>query len=246
LDTLRAAIGDNRAGQLALAHVVASLEYHQAQAKRLETLATVDELTGLPNRRALMSRAQELGRGQRVVGQEERSGEPRAYATVLFDLDKFKPINDELGHVQGDRALQMAALALRASVRHSRDGVFRLGGDEFALLMPIMEEEARLVLPRIVHARFTANMKKISNREGADFLPRIFLDQVTRLDEQVAGMLGASCGASVSEGPYIGDFAAELRRADLALYEAKDQGRDRAVVYDPLANPDTGRPFRNI
>jgi diguanylate cyclase (GGDEF)-like protein len=98
----------------------------QAQAARLATLARVDGLTGVPNRRAW---DEELSR---VLVQAERSG--RALHVAILDLDHFKRFNDSNGHQAGDRLLKEAAAAWRAQLRAS-DLLARYGGEEFAVLL---------------------------------------------------------------------------------------------------------------
>jgi diguanylate cyclase (GGDEF)-like protein len=93
-------------------------------------LARVDALTGLPNRRAF---DEALGT---EIARSHRTAAP--VSVVVLDLDAFKQINDEDGHLAGDRALRQVAAALRATLRRG-DGCFRWGGDEFALLLPNSE-----------------------------------------------------------------------------------------------------------
>jgi diguanylate cyclase (GGDEF)-like protein len=109
--------------------------------KRIETLATTDDVTGLPNRRAV---AQVL-RDQMALSR--RTGLPLALAFV--DIDHFKQINDTYGHLAGDRALQHIADALRSGVREI-DRVGRFGGEEFLIVMPSTSlEQAREPLERL-------------------------------------------------------------------------------------------------
>lgn len=103
----------------------------------LQTLALTDELTGIANRRALFREADQL------------LGEGRSISVVLFDLDRFKQINDTHGHLTGDRILADVAAALKAHTRVG-DVIARYGGDEFVLLLPNTEfDEARTLADRI-------------------------------------------------------------------------------------------------
>ena len=105
--------------------------------EELQTLALTDELTGIANRRALFREADAmLSRGGGM-------------AVVLFDLDRFKHINDTYGHLMGDRILADVAAALKANTRIG-DVIARYGGDEFVLLLPNTPlEEARAIVGRI-------------------------------------------------------------------------------------------------
>ena len=122
---------------------------------------------------------------------------------VMFDIDHFKQINDRFGHAEGDEALREVARCTRETLR-SRDVAGRIGGDEFAMLLPeTTTEEAMAVAARVV----------------------------TRLDEVHGGGHGVTLSLSFGvvlarQGENIADA---LHRADQALYEAKRQGRSRAV-----------------
>ena len=105
---------------------MAALAFNSArQRERLRAQARTDSLTGMLNRRAYYERiAEELARG-------ERTGAP--VSVVMLDIDHFKPVNDEYGHAEGDRALQAIAAKLRTTVRTDETAA-RYGGEEFALI----------------------------------------------------------------------------------------------------------------
>ncbi|HEX2525486.1 MAG TPA: EAL domain-containing protein [Geminicoccus sp.] len=127
-------------------------------------------------------------------------------AVLMIDLDRFKAVNDTHGHPIGDALLQLAAQRLRAAVRE-RDIVSRLGGDEFAVVMPA-PGQADDVGARLV-----------------DLLGRPYL-----IEDRVA-TVGASIGIAI--GPRDGATAAELARAaDLALYQAKADGRGAVRKFE--------------
>ncbi len=163
--------------------------------------ALSDGLTGLANRALLHQRtAAALGGGD--------------VALVLFDLDRFKEVNDTLGHHVGDRLLQVVAERLTVAVRDC-DTVARLGGDEFALVLP--------GLPDAAAALATAE------RLRAVLSEPIVLDGLL-LD------VGASAGVAVS--PDHGTDVEELlRHADVAMYQAKESGQ--VEVYDPARDRHT-------
>jgi diguanylate cyclase (GGDEF)-like protein len=123
-------------------------------------------------------------------------------ALAIVDLDHFKQVNDRLGHAEGDRLLQAFAAHLQDSVR-DRDVVGRLGGEEFVILMPSTDlVEARVALERIRAAWPQAAPVPVTFSAGL-----VNVDHVSE-DVRTAGRTA-------------------LRRADEALYRAKDEGRDR-------------------
>ncbi|MBW2505009.1 MAG: sensor domain-containing diguanylate cyclase [Deltaproteobacteria bacterium] len=174
------------------------------QARQFEKLSITDPLTGLYNRRFLESRLQEeISRCQR---------QNQKFCLVLADLDNFKLFNDICGHLAGDMALCKTA-KLMSSTARDMDVVTRYGGEEFCLILPgTGKKEAVLVGERIRRAI------EFETFPGETHLP--------------LGRLTISLGvAAFSED---GQTSAELiHAADLALYRAKDQGRNRLVTYDP-------------
>ncbi len=172
----------------------------------LEHLAHYDPLTDLPNRLLVQSRlAHALDRG-------ERHGE--RIAVLSIDLDRFKTVNDSLGHVIGDQLLIDVARRLRARVR-SEDTLGRLGGDEFLLVLePVSDPQTAAEV-------------------AADLLAA--LATPFRLPGGNEVYLGASIGIAVY--PEDGATPAELLRdADAAMYQAKEQGRNRFCFYTPDMN----------
>lgn len=165
--------------------------------RRLRHLAEYDQLTQLPNRQLLADRlAQAVARVRRSGGR---------CALLLLDLDRFKLINDSLGHETGDRVLALAARRIRAG-RRDEDTAARLGGDEFAVLLPEIESAQDAVL--VAH-RILAGLA----------LPM-------RLNEREI-IVTASVGVAVwpDDAP---DPQHLFTCADAALYRAKAHGRNRA------------------
>lgn len=172
------------------------------QAKqRLENQALFDTLTQLPNRRLFWDRMLQ------TIKLATRSN--AQFGIMMADLDKFKPINDTLGHDAGDIVLKEVAARLLKCVRES-DTVARLGGDEFAFICPTIQDKssASVVCMRIINA-----MQE----------PFMILGQPHQL--------GISLGIALFPS-HATDAEVLVRRADTALYRAKEK-RNTFVMYDP-------------
>ncbi len=172
----------------------------EAAKESIEHLALHDYLTGLPNRRYLDRMLEERA-------QACRTGE-LTLAVLHIDLDRFKQINDTLGHRAGDAMLKHAATVLRQSVRAS-DFVARIGGDEFVVLCTI-----------------NVTPKKISN-----LAERIIAELCRPIRyENHDCRFGASIGIATGSGPSL-DAKQLLLNADIALYRAKSAGRNRHEFF---------------
>jgi len=159
-------------------------------------LAETDALTGLFNQRYFQETLRrEVTRAHRYT---------RKLTLIVFDLDDFKSINDQVGHLAGDRVLAQAADRLREAVR-STDVACRIGGDEFAVIMPESAAEDGEQLFRRVH----------NSMRGTALGPD---EQRLRLSGGIAELLHGDTPASLFE------------RADAALYRAKELGKDRADI----------------
>jgi len=167
--------------------------------RRLRQLATHDYLTGLPNRVLLYDRLDQ------ALARFQRYGHP--VSLLYLDLDRFKPVNDELGHHVGDAVLVEVAERIDAVVRDT-DTAARIGGDEFAVLV---EGIADLDLVRSVAERLIE-----------------VLGQPVLVDGHEA-VIGVSIGL-VAVDEACADIDALMARADAAMYRAKAAGRGRCVV----------------
>lgn len=188
--------GTQRVGDLEIFRdVTAQRDAEEAQRKlmvQLEARATTDALTGLKNRRAATEALQhELVRAQRY---------DRSLAVVLFDVDHFKKVNDELGHDVGDRVLSAFGHVLGSCARGT-DVVARWGGEEFLVLLPETDE---------------AGARTFGDRV------RAALAQARPLEERPV-----TCSAGVAVRREGDTQDALVKRADERLYEAKRAGRDR-------------------
>jgi diguanylate cyclase (GGDEF)-like protein len=191
--------------------VIASMEAHQlaeeieATKVELDHLAHHDVLTDLPNRMLLADR---LGQAIEVA---RRQG--RKLAVIYMDLDRFKHINDSLGHAVGDQLLKSVAQRLVACVRHS-DTVSRQGGDEFVLLLPYIEhaEDAALSAQKIL---------------AALALPH----RVDGSDLHISVSIGISIYPDDAH-----DADGMLKSADTAMYHAKESGRNNFKFFEPQMN----------
>jgi len=183
----------------------------QALVVELDRRARLDELTGLTNREAFLRELQQC-----LAFASARDG--YQLAVLLLDIDRFKLINDSLGHDAGDEALRIVADRLRANLRGKRheaaegpgDCVARLGGDEFAILLTNLPN-------RDTALRIACRLKDILSDP-----------HLLRQAEVIAGV---SIGVRFSEGR--NDTAHDLLRdSDIAVHRAKAQGRDQIVVFE--------------
>ena len=180
----------------------------KAAEEQARYLAYYDALTGLPNRRLLTDRLQQV----LADGTRSRQG-----AAVLFlDLDHFKTLNDSQGHEVGDLVLMEVARRLHTGVR-AQDTVARLGGDEFVLLLHKLSTDA---------AEAAAQVRLLGDK----------LLGLLRQPYRVAGQqhhLSASIGATMAD-PRHSSIDGLLKQADLAMYRAKEEGRDTLCFFDPV------------
>lgn len=176
--------------------------------ERFEQLATVDELTGLHNRRHFFHEA------PRTVASARRDGVP--LSLVIADLDEFKRINDTWGHVVGDQVLVRAAEVIETELRGG-DLLARIGGEEFALLLPNTAPDGAMHLAERINWR----------------LPTLPVGSPTATWQLTASFGIAELTPELNKLPVTDALGLLYARADKAMYECKTSGRARAAVYRP-------------
>jgi len=178
-----------------------------AALEQAEFLSLHDPLTMLPNRKLLKERIRQLLR------EDKRNAR---YSALLFlDLDRFKQINDTAGHIVGDQLLTETAERLRMLLRDS-DTLSRIGGDEFVILLPMISEDEDGTVRHAFHVA-----EKVHEALKRPFALGNYLLYTT-------SSIGITTLDDTSQG--IDEI---LRRADTAMYQAKEEGRDRTRFYDP-------------
>lgn len=176
--------------------------------EQLRYLAEYDDLTGLPNRRLLMDRVvQTIARTKRH--------EFQCFSLMFIDVDRFKNINDSLGHSVGDLVLQEIAQRLQGAVREV-DTVSRIGGDEFVILVSGKGDDAVIPAANLAHRILKMVSEPIQDKA---------------LDLVVTASIGIVSYPADGE-----DFEMLLRNADAALYHAKSLGRNNFQFYDCKMN----------
>ncbi|MGO4381025.1 EAL domain-containing protein [Pseudoduganella sp. RAF19] len=181
--------------------------------QRIQHIAHHDVLTGLPNRMLLQDRLQQ------AIAYANRSGHP--LWVMLIDLDRFKFVNDSLGHKAGDLLLKTVATRLQSSVRES-DTVARLSGDEFVAILSEYPDES--LSPAIVERVMKALAQPVM-LEGKEFF------------------VTCSIGVAVYEAD--GTPAQHLiEHADIAMYSAKKRGRNCFQFYQPAMNEEAQERIR--
>ena len=175
-----------------------------ALTEQLKLMATTDALTGLVNRRGFDDQLAD------EVLRASRNRQP--LSLIMIDIDRFKAYNDRYGHQAGDECLKLVAATLRVGVRRPADIAARYGGEEMALILPETDQEGAYEL---------AEKLRLAIRG---------LDIAHTGSER--GVVTVSLGvATLGQGVPAGSAAELIRRADGALYIAKDAGRDRVMGW---------------
>ena len=198
-------INDGNTPEPLYAAIFSDITQRKLAEKRIHALAFYDELTGLPNRRLFNDRFEialsTAHRNQQLV------------AVLFLDLDRFKQINDSLGHNIGDEILIATAKRIQSSIKEG-DTVSRFGGDEFVILLTEMTSLKDIV----------GVIERITN----------VLNEPHQLDT-LELQITSSIGASVYPEDGL-DSDTLLKHADTAMYKAKDEGRNSYQLYSPEMN----------
>lgn len=170
--------------------------------QELQRMSTVDELTGVFNRRFFNQRFRE------VWADHVREGQ--SLAALMIDVDHFKAYNDHLGHLQGDYCLKRLANEITGVIRRPRDFVARFGGEEFVMLLPNTDMKGAREIGERIHARIE-NLSMPQKRDDG-------INRVT-----------VSIGGAAIRPTKDNDSDAFLQRIDQALYQAKHTGRNTSI-----------------
>ncbi len=173
------------------------MKYHYAL-EEVKKLTVVDPLTGLYNRRYFDFYM------EKTIPYCQITGTP--LALILLDLDNFKKVNDDYGHICGDNALKHVSEVIKKTVRES-DAYIRFGGEEFAIVMPITD---------------ILNGQQLAERIRLNVEKSEFIYKNTRIN------LTISCGVAMYNGETVTQF---IENADKSLYQAKESGRNKVVIF---------------
>jgi diguanylate cyclase (GGDEF)-like protein/PAS domain S-box-containing protein len=201
------AVRDDRGATTNFVAVFSDITQVKQAQDKLDHLAHHDPLTALPNRLLFNDRL------QHAVGRAARDGEQ--LAVLFIDLDRFKNVNDTLGHHVGDALLKKVAIALARRLRHG-DTLARLGGDEFIVLLENVEGEAGAA-------------------QVAAKLMAMFEQPVVVAEHEL--FVTGSVGISMYPGDAT-DINMLVRNADVAMYQAKARGRNNYCFYAPSMKGD--------
>jgi diguanylate cyclase (GGDEF)-like protein/PAS domain S-box-containing protein len=205
--TVKIPLRDSRGSIYALCGISTDITEQKRSLQEIHQLAYYDQLTSLANRRLLLDRL------QHALAARERNHQEGAL--LFFDLDNFKDLNDTLGHDMGDLLLQQVAERLNAHVRES-DTLARLGGDEFVLMFEQLDQCEEIA----VHQVESAACKLLEVLREPYCLP----GRMYNITVSIGIAMFCDAHSTVEE---------LLKRADLAMYEAKAAGRNQIRFFNP-------------
>ncbi len=200
-------VKDDNGAPLSILAINTDITQRKAAEQQIKNLAFYDPLTRLPNRLLLLDRL------QHALSLSARTG--HTGALLFIDLDNFKTLNDTLGHDKGDLLLQQVAERLNSCVRDS-DTVARLGGDEFVVMLESLSE---------IPGEAAASTKTVGEKILAAFLAPY---QLAGHEYHSTPSIGVTLFGSEEN-----DVDELLKRADLAMYQAKASGRNGMRFFDP-------------
>jgi len=203
LATNRLVVRDTAGVARHLVVVIDDITERKKSEQRIAFMAHHDVLTGLPNRLSIMEKIEE------AIARQRRRGE--SFAVLLLDLDRFKHVNDTLGHAVGDALLRETAVRLKASLRDT-DVLARLGGDEFAI---VQDHES-------------------NQRDAASALAERVIEIVSKPFEIEGNEVNIATSIGIALAPeHAAASDSLMKMADLALYRAKSVGRNGYCFFDP-------------
>jgi diguanylate cyclase (GGDEF)-like protein/PAS domain S-box-containing protein len=204
LATNRMVVRDAQNAAKHLVVVIDDITERKKSEQRIAFMAHHDVLTGLSNRLAVMEKIEE------AVARHRRRGDE--FAVLLLDLDRFKHVNDTLGHAVGDALLREIAARLKASLRET-DVLARLGGDEFAIVQDSDQADQREAASALAD-RITAIISEPFDIDG--------------IEVNIATSIGVALAPE-----HAANSDSLMKMADLALYRAKAAGRNGYCFFDP-------------
>lgn len=204
VETYKAPIVDRNGELFGTVGFARDISERKEMERRLHHIAHYDSLTNLPNRLLLTDRLQQ------AIAQSRRSG--TNVAVIYLDLDGFKEVNDAYGHEMGDKLLIELTKRMRQIIREG-DTLSRLGGDEFVLILPDSDKIERIE-PTLERLLLSASK----------------LFEIDRREVQVSASIGVSFYPQQEEI----DADQLIRQADQAMYQAKQTGKNRYYIFDPL------------
>ncbi|MFW6007409.1 MAG: GGDEF domain-containing protein [Halanaerobiales bacterium] len=177
----------------------------ETKKNKLTKISTRDQLTGLYNRREF----------EKVIKKEWRSAIRNAepISLIMIDIDNFKNFNDNYGHLAGDNCLQQLSGVLKNSLKRPRDFVARYGGEEFVVILPSTDLEGA--------EQVAENLRK-----------NVVDHHIPHKYSPVEDYVTISLGIAVTTEPDLYIFEEILDKADQALYQAKDEGKNRYSIYE--------------
>jgi len=203
LATHRIVVHDSQGTARYLVVVIDDITERKKSEQRIAFMAHHDVLTGLPNRLAILEKIEE------AVARHRRRGD--SFAVLLLDLDRFKHVNDTLGHAVGDALLRETAVRLKASLRET-DVLARLGGDEFAIVQD----------------------RENNQRDAASALAERVIEIVSKPFNIEGNEVNIATSVGIALGPeHATNSDSLMKMADLALYRAKSAGRSGYRFFDP-------------
>lgn len=208
METIKTPIYDAQGRLLGVLGIARDVTARKAAEDEIRSLAFFDTLTRLPNRRFLIDR---LRQALASSSRHKQQG-----ALLFVDLDNFKTVNDTLGHHQGDLLLEQVGKRLSSCVREG-DTVARLGGDEFVVMLENLSQDslAAATQAEVVGQKILAILNQTYQLESSEVRST------------------PSIGITLFGGSLDADIAEPLKRADLAMYQAKAAGRNTLRFFDP-------------